>query len=146
MSGGIMAGGLLGEQITGAARRRGTTCTTRAACSARCARRRCFLKHQAQVAQHFVGDRISQAGETSVDAIAPGDGAVVRVGGRQRAVHRDENGSLHAVSARCTHLGCLVDFNRAERAWECPCHGSRFDIDGRIVQGPATKPLGRRDI
>ncbi|WP_399103258.1 Rieske 2Fe-2S domain-containing protein [Streptomyces sp. 11x1] len=54
--------------------------------------------------------------------------------------------SLHAVSARCTHMGCLAGFNRAERAWECPCHGSRFDTEGRIVQGPATKPLERRDI
>jgi Rieske Fe-S protein len=71
---------------------------------------------------------------------------VVRVGGRQCAVHRDESGRLQAVSARCTHLGCLVAFNRAEQAWECPCHGSRFAPDGSILQGPAVRPLEQRDL
>jgi Rieske Fe-S protein len=81
-----------------------------------------------------------------VDALPPGEGALVRVGGDRLAVYRDEAGALHAVSSRCTHLGCLVSFNAAERAWECPCHGSRFDTDGKVIQGPATKPLERRDI
>jgi glycine/D-amino acid oxidase-like deaminating enzyme/nitrite reductase/ring-hydroxylating ferredoxin subunit len=108
-----------------------------------------FLKYQAKVAQHFVGDRLAPllgdcAG--SVDDIAPGDGAVLRVGTHVCAVSRDHSGRLRAVSARCTHLGCLVAFNRAEQAWECPCHGSRFDVEGRILQGPATRPLERRDL
>jgi glycine/D-amino acid oxidase-like deaminating enzyme/nitrite reductase/ring-hydroxylating ferredoxin subunit len=108
-----------------------------------------FVKQQAEVARHFVGDRLphlpgSSAG--SVDDIEPGDGAVVHVSGKRCAVHRDEDGKLHAVSAKCTHLGCIVSFNRAERAWECPCHGSRFDPDGRVVQGPAVRPLEPRDI
>jgi Rieske Fe-S protein len=60
-------------------------------------------------------------------------------------VYRDEDGQLHAVSARCTHLGCLVAFNAAERTWECPCHGSRFDVDGKVLQGPAVRPLDPRD-
>ena len=72
--------------------------------------------------------------------------AVVRTGGRQCAVHRDENGQLHAVSARCTHLGCIVAFNSAEQAWECPCHGSRFAPDGQILQGPAVRQLEKRDM
>jgi Rieske Fe-S protein len=61
-------------------------------------------------------------------------------------VHRDDSGQLHAVSARCTHLGCVVAFNQAERAWECPCHGSRFAPDGGVLQGPAVQPLEKRDI
>ncbi|MFH0519408.1 FAD-dependent oxidoreductase [Streptomyces sp. M41] len=108
-----------------------------------------FVKHQAEVARHFVGDRLPHLpgpASTSVDDIEPGDGAVVHVSGKRCAVHRDEDGKLHAVSAKCTHLGCLVSFNRAERAWECPCHGSRFDPDGRVVQGPAVRPLEQRDI
>ncbi|WP_372507980.1 Rieske 2Fe-2S domain-containing protein [Nocardia amikacinitolerans] len=59
---------------------------------------------------------------------------------------RDDAGTPHAVSATCTHLGCLVAFNDAERAWECPCHGSRFGIDGAVIHGPATRPLERRRL
>jgi Rieske Fe-S protein len=61
-------------------------------------------------------------------------------------VFRDHAGALHAVSATCTHLGCIVAFNDAERAWECPCHGSRFDTDGNVIHGPATAPLEPRDV
>jgi Rieske Fe-S protein len=59
-------------------------------------------------------------------------------------VYRDEAGGLHAVSLRCTHLGCLLRFNAAERSWDCPCHGSRFDVDGRVLEGPAVQPLEPR--
>jgi glycine/D-amino acid oxidase-like deaminating enzyme/nitrite reductase/ring-hydroxylating ferredoxin subunit len=105
-----------------------------------------LLKAQAKVAGHFVGDRLRPAEVSSVDDISPGTGAVVRAGVHRHAVYRDEAGGLHAVSARCTHLGCLVHFNDAERAWECPCHGSRFGTDGAVLQGPANKPLERREI
>jgi Rieske Fe-S protein len=105
-----------------------------------------FLKNQAKVARHFVGDRLTSMTGPGVDEIAPGDGAIVQVGGKRTAVYRDETGALHALSARCTHLGCLVAFNRAERAWECPCHGSRFGTDGEVVQGPAVRPLERREL
>jgi glycine/D-amino acid oxidase-like deaminating enzyme/nitrite reductase/ring-hydroxylating ferredoxin subunit len=105
-----------------------------------------FLKHQAHVAKHFVGDRLPPVTAPAPENLAPGDGAVLRVGGHQCAVHRDDSGQLHAVSARCTHLGCLVAFNHAEQAWECPCHGSRFAPDGRILQGPAVRPLKKREV
>jgi glycine/D-amino acid oxidase-like deaminating enzyme/nitrite reductase/ring-hydroxylating ferredoxin subunit len=103
------------------------------------------LKLQAKVARHFVGDRLSSHVD-SVDDIAPGDGAVTRVNGRRCAVHRDDDGRLTAVSAKCTHLGCIVAFNSTERAWECPCHGSRFAVDGSVLQGPANRPLDRLDV
>lgn len=105
-----------------------------------------LLKYQAKVAQHFVGDRLAPLAGGSVDDVAPGEGAVMRLGTHVCAVSRDDSGQVHVVSARCTHLGCLVAFNRAERTWECPCHGSRFDPDGNVVQGPATRPLERREI
>ncbi|MFI6567485.1 FAD-dependent oxidoreductase [Streptomyces sp. NPDC050534] len=146
LSGGIMAGRLISDLVNGREvewaglydpRRLGTVVREGTT----------FLRNQAKVARHFVGDRLSSVtGPTSPDDIAPGDGAVVRVGARQCAVHRDEGGELHAVSACCTHLGCLVAFNRAEQAWECPCHGSRFAPDGSILQGPAVRPLQQRDI
>ncbi|PJE99606.1 FAD-dependent oxidoreductase [Streptomyces carminius] len=106
-----------------------------------------LLGLQATVAKHFVGDRLGGSTHAdSVEDIDPGSGALVRIGGRRCAVHRDAQGQLHAVSARCTHLGCLVHFNDAELAWECPCHGSRFAPDGSVLQGPAVRPLERRDL
>ena len=67
--------------------------------------------------------------------------AVVDVAGESVLVTRDEDGALHAVSPVCTHLGCQVNFNRAERSWDCPCHGSRFAVDGSVLQGPAVHRL-----
>jgi glycine/D-amino acid oxidase-like deaminating enzyme/nitrite reductase/ring-hydroxylating ferredoxin subunit len=77
--------------------------------------------------------------------VGPGEGRVVRRGRRQVALYRDADGTAHALSARCTHLGCLVRFNAAETSWDCPCHGSRFGIDGAVLEGPAVKPLPRCD-
>jgi len=66
---------------------------------------------------------------------------VVRRGVHLVAAYRDAEGELHERSAICTHLGCVVHFNSAEATWDCPCHGSRFDTQGRAVNGPASKPL-----
>jgi glycine/D-amino acid oxidase-like deaminating enzyme/nitrite reductase/ring-hydroxylating ferredoxin subunit len=104
-----------------------------------------LLKAQAHVTRHFIGDRLRDRCGGSLRDLTAGTGAVVRIAGEHRAVYRDENGELHALSATCTHLGCLVAFNDAERAWECPCHGSRFAMDGSILQGPANRPLEPRD-
>nr|BFE79885.1 hypothetical protein GCM10020093_024860 [Planobispora longispora] len=101
---------------------------------------------QASVAAHFVGDRLGSKPADAVDRLAAGQGAVLKVGGKQCAVYRDDDGHIHAVSAVCTHLGCVVGFNDAERTWECPCHGSRFDVDGQVLQGPATEPLDRFEL
>lgn len=105
-----------------------------------------LLSLQATVAKHFIGDRLRPPRVDSLAAIQPGSGALVRISGDRVAVYRDERGALHALSARCTHLGCLVHFNDAERAWECPCHGSRFGIDGAVLQGPANTSLQSRNI
>ncbi|MFH9399656.1 FAD-dependent oxidoreductase [Streptomyces sp. NPDC017638] len=142
LSGGIMAGLLLTALITG------RDCLWRGLYDPRRLKSvvreaPSLLKTQAEVARHFVGDRLKPP--ASAADLAPGDGALVRRGGERLAVHRDDEGVLHAVSARCTHLGCLVSFNRAERAWECPCHGSRFAVDGSVLQGPAVEPLERRE-
>jgi glycine/D-amino acid oxidase-like deaminating enzyme/nitrite reductase/ring-hydroxylating ferredoxin subunit len=80
----------------------------------------------------------------SIEDIAPGDGAIVRRGFRQIAAYRDESGALHEHSAVCTHLGCIVAWNAAEKSWDCPCHGSRFDkVDGHVLNGPAIAGLKR---
>ena len=81
-----------------------------------------------------------------IEAIRPGEGKTVRVGGQRLAVYRDPGGVLHAVSSICTHLGCVVKFNDGEKSWDCPCHGSRFDVDGAVLDGPATRPLRKTDV
>ncbi len=98
-----------------------------------------FVKENANVALRFFGDRVAKRGD--VDEIGPGEGRVVGSGLGQRAVYRDEDGTLHELSARCTHLGCIVNWNTAERTWDCPCHGSRFGATGEVIEGPAVRPL-----
>jgi glycine/D-amino acid oxidase-like deaminating enzyme/nitrite reductase/ring-hydroxylating ferredoxin subunit len=106
-----------------------------------------FATENGHVAAWFVGDRLRpRDGHDDLEDLGAGDGKVVRIGARHLAVHRNDDGVLEAVSARCTHLGCLVGWNRADRTWECPCHGSRFAADGSLIEGPASEPLPARTI
>lgn len=100
-----------------------------------------FTKENLDVARRFVGDRVAAFTAPPLDTLRPGHGTVVREDGQPVAVYRDEQGAFHRLSAACTHLGCHVAFNEAERSWDCPCHGSRFDVDGRVLNGPAVDPL-----
>jgi len=81
-----------------------------------------------------------------LDSIAPGEGGVVTRGDEKLAVWRDDAGILHAVSAACTHMGCNVTWNNADRTWDCPCHGSIFQADGEVIHGPAIEPLAARSL
>lgn len=99
------------------------------------------LKANVEVAKHFVGDRLKNRDAPSADDLAVGSGGIVSRDGETIAAFRDDDGRLHAVSPTCTHMGCQVSFNTAERSWDCPCHGSRFDVDGRLLQGPAVEDL-----
>lgn len=104
-----------------------------------------FISENANVAKIFVGDRVSHPQKTSAEELAPGEGGVVSVGGKKAAAFRDETGALHAFSHVCTHLGCHVRWNPAEKSFDCPCHGSRFDSHGKVIQGPAVKDLEPRE-
>lgn len=77
----------------------------------------------------------------SAQEIAAGQGAILGEGAKKLAVYRNEEGGLHVLSAVCTHLGCIVAWNAAEKSWDCPCHASRFDVTGEVLHGPAPKPL-----
>ena len=90
---------------------------------------------------HFVGDRLRTIRPPTASALGPGEGGVVDHEGTKVAAYRDESGELTVISARCTHMGCLVAWNQAERSWDCPCHGSRFGTDGAVIDGPATVGL-----
>jgi glycine/D-amino acid oxidase-like deaminating enzyme/nitrite reductase/ring-hydroxylating ferredoxin subunit len=104
-----------------------------------------FVSENAQVPLHLVGDRIRDRPRRDIEELEPGEGGIVSRDGSKVAGYRDDAGELHAVSTRCTHLGCQVRWNAAERTWDCPCHGSRFDVDGDVLNGPAVKPLARQD-
>ncbi|HYQ63352.1 FAD-dependent oxidoreductase [Actinophytocola sp.] len=99
-----------------------------------------------KVAVDLVGDRLRPGEVADPSAVPPGEARVLRDGLERAGVYRDEDGTVHAVSLRCTHLGCLLRFNGAETSWDCPCHGSRFDVDGAVLEGPAVKPLPRKDF
>ena len=105
-----------------------------------------FVKENVKVAQHFLGDRVKHPHQTSLEDLRPGQAGVSGTGLGHVAAYRDEDGDLHALSAVCTHLGCLVAWNPAEMTWDCPCHGSRFDVDGHVIQGPAVRNLAKKDV
>jgi len=102
-----------------------------------------FVIENSRAGLHMVLDRVRERGGRPSEDLAPGEGDIVAHDGHKVAGYRDDEGRLHAVSTRCTHLGCQVRFNAAERSWDCPCHGSRFGVDGEILNGPATAALER---
>lgn len=73
----------------------------------------------------------------TADSLPPGHGGIVTVDGQRYACYRDEAGGLHKISARCPHMGCELAWNPDEKSWDCPCHGSRFDVDGKLLDSPA---------
>jgi glycine/D-amino acid oxidase-like deaminating enzyme/nitrite reductase/ring-hydroxylating ferredoxin subunit len=100
-----------------------------------------FVTENLRAAARLVGDRFASRGSGLPDDLEPAEGRVVEVGGEKLAVHREASGEVHAVSAVCTHLGCIVEWNGSDETWDCPCHGSRFDHAGAVLQGPATDDL-----
>src|SRR5215207_7214620 len=104
-----------------------------------------FMAQGVGFAKHFVRGRLSKADATPASELANGEARVLQVNGEKLAVHRDAHGWLTAVSAVCTHMGCLIEWNGAEQTWDCPCHGSRFDREGHVMQGPAKRDLERRE-
>ncbi len=97
-----------------------------------------MVKANLEVAKDFVVDHLSRAKR---EEVAPGEGCIVKTDDGEEAVYRAPDGAVYAVSSICTHMGCKVHWNPAELSWDCPCHGSRFDIHGAVLEGPAQKPL-----
>ncbi len=105
-----------------------------------------LAKDNLKVGAHFVGDRIARLRADSVDHLAPGEGGMAEVDGQTVGAYRAPDGTVHAVSLNCTHMGCTVKWNSAETTWDCPCHGSRFDCDGAVLDGPAVRPLSQVEV
>jgi glycine/D-amino acid oxidase-like deaminating enzyme/nitrite reductase/ring-hydroxylating ferredoxin subunit len=104
-----------------------------------------YMKENLNVARQYV-DYVTP-GEVRPEAeIRPGQGAVVRHGLKKLAVYRDEAGGFHRLTAVCPHLGCIVRWNSLERTWDCPCHGSRFSVEGSVLNGPALGGLEKVEL
>jgi glycine/D-amino acid oxidase-like deaminating enzyme/nitrite reductase/ring-hydroxylating ferredoxin subunit len=99
-----------------------------------------YVKENLNVAAQY-SEWVTGADAKSADVIPADEGAILRLGAKKVAAYRDPAGMLHTHSAVCTHLGCLVAWNSVEKSWDCPCHGSRFDIDGHVLNGPAISDL-----
>jgi glycine/D-amino acid oxidase-like deaminating enzyme/nitrite reductase/ring-hydroxylating ferredoxin subunit len=104
-----------------------------------------FLQENASTGYRFFAQRLARSGKRAPGELAPGEGALLRVGGLKRAVYKDESGEVHVLSPVCRHLWCYVEWNEAERSWDCPCHGSRYTGEGRLIQGPSVQNLRRID-
>jgi glycine/D-amino acid oxidase-like deaminating enzyme/nitrite reductase/ring-hydroxylating ferredoxin subunit len=102
-----------------------------------------FTKENLKVAKELVGGHFSRKAK-SFDEIEAGQAAIVSLDEGEVAAFKDEDGRVHAVSAVCTHMGCIVGWNDTDRTWDCPCHGSRFALSGEVLNGPAVMPLARR--
>lgn len=105
-----------------------------------------FIKENVNVAIEFIKDYISGSEAEQFSDIKPGDGKIMELNSAKVAAYRDEENQLHIVSAICPHMKCIVHFNAAYRTWDCPCHGSRFTIDGEVIEGPSINGLTKKDI
>jgi len=102
-----------------------------------------FFRENANVGARFVADRLRQADARALDDVPPGEGRLVQIGARKVAAYRDGAGQLHTMSPVCTHLGCIVQWNGADKTWDCPCHGGVFAATGEVLWGPPVQALQR---
>ena len=99
-----------------------------------------LVKKNADVAVELVKGKLERIDKFPED-VKKGEGTHVKVDGKKAGAYRDEDGKLHCVDTTCTHMGCEVEWNDGDRTWDCPCHGSRFSIEGDVIEGPADQPL-----
>ena len=93
------------------------------------------------MAKHLIQGKLTSA-EDEIE-LQPGQAKVLEINGKKSGAFRDTQSQLHIVDTTCTHMGCELNWNSAEHSWDCPCHGSRFTFDGKVIEGPAQKPLNK---
>ncbi|WP_026478567.1 FAD-dependent oxidoreductase [Alkaliphilus transvaalensis] len=98
-----------------------------------------FVVENLNVAKELINGKLEPIPK-DVD-VKPGEGKIIEANGQKAGAYRDEEGSLHVVDTTCTHMGCELSWNSAEKSWDCPCHGSRFSYKGDVIEGPAFRPL-----
>lgn len=136
---GTVAAGVLADLVTGSGTRAGERLSPRRFTPVKSAKG--WASENATVMKHLVGDRLMPADLEKLSQVRPDEGRIVELDGRKHAVYRAADGSYSVVSPVCTHLRCIVGWNPIERSWDCPCHGSRFRIDGSVIEGPALVAL-----
>jgi glycine/D-amino acid oxidase-like deaminating enzyme/nitrite reductase/ring-hydroxylating ferredoxin subunit len=104
-----------------------------------------YVKENVDYPYYLIRDRFAGAEAKSLRAVRRGEGKVIERNGAKVAAYRDSAGTVSLRSAICTHMGCTVGWNTAERTWDCPCHGSRFKPSGDVISGPAEAPLSEAD-
>lgn len=105
-----------------------------------------FVKESADVVGHLIGDRFKGEKLSEISELEMGKAKLVKHEGNLIAVYRDEQQKIHAINSACSHIKCTIQWNNAERSWDCPCHGSRFSIDGELLTAPARKDLEKIDL
>jgi glycine/D-amino acid oxidase-like deaminating enzyme/nitrite reductase/ring-hydroxylating ferredoxin subunit len=100
-----------------------------------------FTKETANMAGQYLKGLAAGLKKEDLADLAKGEGKVISEKNHKIAISKNDRGEIKKHSARCTHLGCIVNWNQAEKTWDCPCHGTRFDQDGNVLEGPALKPL-----
>jgi glycine/D-amino acid oxidase-like deaminating enzyme/nitrite reductase/ring-hydroxylating ferredoxin subunit len=145
ITGGTWAGSVLADQVRGVANRwskllDATRIKPLASAGA-------VASENVDYPKHLIADRLVPLGHRgALGDIPPGEGAVLSIQGVKLAVYRNGEGGLSGLSPVCPHMGCFVHWNSAEKSWDCPCHGSRFDVHGAVLNGPAVSALQRREI
>lgn len=94
-----------------------------------------YIFENTKVAAHVILDRIRIPG-ANIEKLSSNSGDIFRIKGKEKAVYKN-SGKLHTLSPKCTHMGCLVNWNEGEKTWDCHCHGSRFSSEGKVIHGPA---------
>jgi glycine/D-amino acid oxidase-like deaminating enzyme/nitrite reductase/ring-hydroxylating ferredoxin subunit len=105
-----------------------------------------FLKENIGVLGDYLSDIPGHVEAHHFSEIAKGEGKIIAVNNEKFAAYRDEKSKLYVVSAVCTHMKCIVNWNNAEKSWDCPCHGSRFTVDGAVIEGPALVNLTPKEV
>lgn len=104
------------------------------------------IKNNLDVGMHWVTDRLKGIQDWSTDDVKPGEGKIITLKGEKVGVYKNEAGDVTVVNATCPHLACIVNWNSAEKSWDCPCHGGRFTCEGKVIQGPAVKDLEQKSV
>lgn len=104
-----------------------------------------FLSQNLDVAGHLIEGKFDIA-DKRIEDVSNDEGAIVVVKGQRAGCYRDIEGHINLVDTTCTHMGCEVEWNSGDRSWDCPCHGSRFSVEGEVIEGPAKKPLKQVDL